>query len=164
MKSLIPFSIVLLFAVVSVSCKNHQSAEEKIPSADSLLAGIERGACFGRCPEYKAFVYTSGYAEFLGIRNLGRLGKYYVRLTPDQLNDVKALLKEYQMAEADSEYVNKRLADFPAYFLTIRDNKGSRKILVNHEAPPENIVGFTKSIDRWFEKLPWIQVQKGAED
>jgi hypothetical protein len=153
--------LFLLFAGVFFSCKsqNAVSNTEKIPE-DSILTGIERGPCFGRCPEYKAVVYITGLAEYYGRKNTERIGFYQARLTPQQLADVKTLLTSNKMDLADSAYVNPYIADYPAYFLMVRDSRGSRQVLVNHEEPPANVRQFTEDLDKMISTFSWVEVNR----
>lgn len=144
------------------SCKQRQSTASsssngtsELQLQDSLLVSIRRGACFGRCPEYEASIYKSGFAEYKGVANVKKLGTWTTRLSPEQLKEMVALIRESKMEEKDSAYVNKYLADFPAYYLWIADLKPRRQILVNHEAPPEQISEFTSLLDKLLESLQW---------
>jgi hypothetical protein len=152
---------LLLFAGVLFSCKsqNTVSNTERIPE-DSTLTGIERGPCFGRCPEYKAVIYVTGFAEYYGRRNTDKLGYFQAKLSPQQLADVKTLMTRYNMDLADSAYVNPYIADYPAYFLMVRDSRGSRQVLVNHEDPPVNIREFTFELDKMLPSFPWVEVTR----
>lgn len=154
---------VLSLAGTLLSCKPSREAGSKVVGADSILTGIERGPCFGKCPEYKSVIYTTGFAEYYGRRNNPRLGYFQCRLSPEKLAEVKSLMKQYAIAEADSEYVNKYLADFPAYWLMVRDDKGSRRVHVNHEDPPANIRDYTAEIDKLVEGLPWKEITRAGD-
>lgn len=125
---------------------------------DSLLAGIRRGACFGKCPQYEAMIYQSGYATYTGEQNVTRTGKWQAWMDKAQLSAVESLLEESGTERWDSVYVNKYLADFPVLFLWVRQQGGSRRIMVNHEAPPEEITGFAKGLDQLLSGLDWRKV------
>jgi hypothetical protein len=163
MKNGLAFMTVFSLAGIMLSCKPSLEAGANKAGADSVLTGIERGPCFGKCPEYKAVIYTTGFAEYYGRRNNPRQGYFQCRLSPEKLSEVKSLMKQYHMAEADSEYVNKFLADFPAYWLMVRDAKGSRKVLVNHQEPPYDILDYTVEIDKLVEGLPWKEIVRSGD-
>lgn len=134
-----------------------------VDSGDTLLAGIKRGPCFGKCPQYEAMIYHSGYATYLGERNVSRIGKWDSRLDDEQLSLVKSILKDSGADRWDSVYVNKYLADFPVLFLWISRDGTSRRITINHEAPPEEITGFARELDRLLSGLDWKKVDGGDD-
>lgn len=149
--------LAILFMAGWASCKSPAATVQENATGDTVLTGLERGPCFGQCPQYKVIIYTTGFAEYYGERNTPRLGYYQARLKAEELKAFSDLLVKYHMSDADSEYVNTRLADYPAYWLTVSDKKGSRRILVNHEEPPQRIVEFTAELDRLIGLIPWIQ-------
>jgi len=108
-------------------------------------------------------IYRSGYATFNGERNVSRLGKWESRLDDGQISLLKSMLKDYGADRWDSAYVNKYLADFPVLFLWAPQNGVSRRILINHEAPPEEITGFARELDRLLSGLIWLKVAAGDD-
>jgi len=165
------FLITSLWAFSLCGCSSGQSATGQevdlksriVDSEDTLLAGIIRGPCFGKCPQYEAMIYRSGYATFNGERNVSRLGKWESRLDDGQISLLKSMLKDYGADRWDSAYVNKYLADFPVLFLWAPQNGVSRRILINHEAPPEEITGFARELDRLLSGLIWLKVAAGDD-
>ncbi len=160
------FLLLLFLSLTVVSCKCHeksQAADKAITqevkntqtAVDSLLAGISRGACFGACPQYKATVYKSGFALYEGERNVKKTGTWSATLSKEQLNELLGFLRVYKMEEKDSAYINKYLADYPAYYLWICDRKPRREILINHEAPPVEIIEYTKLFEKLLDQLQW---------
>ncbi len=156
----------IAFQMFATGCKSRQQGREKtavaveladsvrIP-ADSLLVAIQRGACFGACPQFKATVYKSGFAVYEGEKNVKKLGKWTSFLSPEKMNSLLSAIRGYKMEEKDSAYVNKYLADFPAYYLWISDKKPRKEILVNHEAPPVDITEFTTLLQRLLDEVKW---------
>lgn len=134
-----------------------------VNAGDTLLAGIKRGPCFGKCPQYVAMIYQSGYATYDGERNVSRIGKWESRLDDGPLSLLKSMLKDSGADRWDSAYVNKYLADFPVLFLWISHEGASRRIMINHEAPPEKITGFARELDRLLSGLTWKKVD-GDDD
>ncbi|MBL7924772.1 MAG: hypothetical protein JNL88_11285 [Bacteroidia bacterium] len=170
-------SSFLLFFLLACSfaffpaCKSHKpetaagaKPEVAVQTKDSLLAGISRGACFGACPQYKAMVYKSGYATYEGERHVKKTGTWSAQLNDEQLQSLYALIRQYKMEEKDTAYINKYLADYPAYLLWISDFRARRQILVNHEAPPVEISEFTQLFERILDQLKWQQQSKARRD
>ena len=160
------FASLFLFLSLAglISCKSTaSSSDNNRVQGDSILVGLERGPCFGQCPQFKATIYTTGFAEYYGERNTPMTGYYQAKIPKEKVQEFEGLLKRYNMAEADSAYVNKLLADYPAYWLTVSDTKGSRRILVNHEEPPVFIMDFTAELERMISQIPWKQAKKSDD-
>lgn len=162
-KCIFLLSLIALVAF-SWSCKSSADTATSAAPGDTVMAGIERGPCFGRCPQYKAMFYTTGFATYEGIRNTSREGVYNARLSQEMLLEIKDALSRNNMAAADSEYVNKLLADYPAFWLWISDKKGSRKIHVNHEKPPVTIDDYAHTMDNLIERIDWKLVSGPSTD
>jgi hypothetical protein len=158
-------SVLFIAATLTLSCKTKKSGSSSTNNStvnsgssyveDSLLVAISRGACFGACPQFKATVYKSGFAVYEGEKNVKKTGTWTARLSNQQLDDLIKVIRNYKMEEKDSAYVNKYLADYPAYFLWISDKKPRKEILINHEAPPVDIVEFTQIYERLLDSLQW---------
>ena len=143
-----------------IACSTNKRAgasSEKVYTKDSLLAAIERGACFGRCPEYKATIYKSGYAEYTGRRNVEKIGSYFGRLSNEELLTLKTLMRSNKMEEKDTAYINKYLADFPGWALWVSDLKPTKTIVISHEAPPAEITDFGKGLDQALNSIKWVK-------
>lgn len=156
--------VLALFAAF-LSCgtakKSAQSNDEQ--GADSVLAAIDRGACFGRCPEFYACVSKSRTAWYKGRRNVKKTGVWKAQLSEEQYSEVLNLVRSYKVEQMDTAYINKYLADFPAYELWVSDHKPLKHILINHEAPPEEITGFTKRFEEFLDRTRWEQVSAGDQ-
>jgi hypothetical protein len=154
-------SCLILLAATSCS-STKKSAVILQYQKDSLLVAIERGACFGACPEFKATVYKSGLAIYQGRRHVNLVGAYQAKLTKSQLDSLLNYIRSERVEDFDSAYVNPRLADFPAYFLWISDVKPTKQILVSHEAPPEKVTAFTKEVENVVNGLDWKKISESV--
>ena len=149
------FSGLLLAAV---SCSSSRIASYRQYQSDSLLVAIERGACFGACPEFKAVIYKSGFAVYQGRRHVNLIGTFNAHLSSCKMDSLLAFIRREKVEEFDSAYVNPHLADFPAYFMWISDIKSSHQILVSHEAPPEKVQSLTNRIETVVNGLEWKKI------
>ncbi len=163
------FSFALLMAMSSCKSQKTASAKESLPSGestfiDTLLVKIKREACFGRCPQYYATVYKSGFAEYYGEMNVKKVGQWYARLSSEQLTFLLDAIRENKMETMDTAYSNPYLADFPVYSLWVADKKPRKKILLNHESPPVPITEFTQIFEGLLDQLRWEQQAKARKD
>lgn len=154
----LPLFLLLLAAAITCRSAKTPDTQVQIQGKDSVLTAIDRGACFGRCPDYYACVSKSKTAWYRGRRNVKKTGLWKSPLTEAQYQEVLDLLRNYRVEQWDSAYINPYLADFPAYQLWVSDQKPLKRILVNHEAPPEDVTAFTKRLEGFFDRLRWEQV------
>ncbi|CAN5476560.1 hypothetical protein BH11BAC2_BH11BAC2_05940 [soil metagenome] len=163
MKNYSSFLIIIAFAISS-SCAphKHQNAPNKISTTseptDSLLTSIERGACFGACPEYQANIYKSGFAEYFGRKNVKNLGYFIGKVPKEQMQELLELIRTNKIEELDSNYVNKHLADYPSYSIRIADKKPRRMIQVMEPNPPAQLSAFTSLLDRIVSQIEWTRM------
>lgn len=170
-QQLIPICFIAALAVMGCKSRKSEKASavevqtertREVAAQDSLLIAIKRNACFGACPQYTATVFKNGYTLYEGERNVKKIGKWKSQLTRQQIDELTLALRENKMEEKDSAYINKYLADYPVYFLWVSDKKSRRQIEINHEAPPVEIVEFTKIFERMLDQLHWSQVSGKA--
>ncbi|MBK7682077.1 MAG: hypothetical protein IPJ26_06225 [Bacteroidetes bacterium] len=163
------FSFALLLAMSS--CKSHKNtspsgSESNVEATpvDTLLVMIKREACFGRCPQYYATVYKSGFAEYYGEMNVKKIGQWYARLSSEQLAYLVKAISDNKIEAMDTSYSNPYLADFPVYSLWIADKNPRKKILLNHESPPVPIIEFTQVFEELLDQLRWDHHPKARKD
>jgi hypothetical protein len=142
--------------------ENKQSSNQF--KGDSLLVEVERSACFGACPEYKLSIYKSGFAVLNGVRNIGQIGIFYGNLSPDQLKELTTFIRENKIEEKDSVYVNKYLADFPAFTIYVSDIYPTKKIFVNHEAPPQDLHLLKETLNNLISRITWTKTGESSKD
>ncbi|MBK9638960.1 MAG: hypothetical protein IPO63_14585 [Bacteroidetes bacterium] len=163
------FSFALLMVVSSCKSQKNASSNENASavnttSIDTLLVKIKREACFGRCPQYYATIYKTGFAEYYGEMNVKKVGQWYARLSPEQLASLFDAIRENKMEAMDTSYSNPFLADFPTYSLWIADKNPRKKILLNHESPPVQIIEFTQVLEGLLDQLRWEHHPKARKD
>ncbi|HSD73584.1 MAG TPA: DUF6438 domain-containing protein [Steroidobacteraceae bacterium] len=58
------------------------------PLDDSTVITLQRGPCFGDCPEYTVTVYGSGRVEFVGTRFVCAPGHRRAQASPDEVRSL----------------------------------------------------------------------------
>ena len=100
---------VFLVIVFFLGC----NSSKQINSSPQLLFSIEKGPCFGACPEYKLEVFNNGDAHLTGIRNVAQVGEFKTHIPDSLLSEMKKSIGAMDIASLDTNYVNKYLTDFP---------------------------------------------------
>ncbi|MFM7015644.1 MAG: DUF6438 domain-containing protein [Bacteroidota bacterium] len=120
-----------------------------------LLFSIEKGPCFGTCPEYKVEVWASGKAIYKGVRNVQTLGVLETQISDSLLNVFKNSLSKIDLESLDSSYVNKYLTDFPPVDLCFDVNAKRKCIHVFHENPPLEIKAIIDKVGVMENSIQW---------
>lgn len=120
-----------------------------------LLFSIEKGPCFGTCPEYKVEVYSSGEAHFNGIRNVEHVGEFQTKLHAELIKEIADSIDALNIAALDSNYVNKYLTDFPATDLGFEIKGVKKRIHIFHESPPQEIQKVMDVINTFENRINW---------
>lgn len=159
---LLSFIAGLLLPSVITSCKVKGDIEKKEKSyssagltSDSLLVELQRGACFGACPQFVFSVYKSGFAVYQGERHTRRIGEWNAEVNKTQLEEIHSAMAVAKMEQRDTAYINKYLADYPAFFITVCDKLPRKRIYINHDQPPAEITTFVSELERIMESLVW---------
>lgn len=156
MKYLILAFSICLFGLSISGCKTAKTvtttngtttaAEETIvSSAPEMLASIQRTACYGQCPMYKATFMDNGEVKYVGKRFVDKLGTYSGLISEEQILEMKRMIKEYDYFSLDSLYPTP-ISDFPSCITEARLNGISKKI-VDRRNPPENLKSFERYLD-----------------
>jgi hypothetical protein len=128
---------------------------KKSNSSPQLLFSIEKGPCFGACPEYKLEVFTNGEAHLTGIRNVAQVGEFKTHISDSLLSEMKKSIGAMDIASLDTNYVNKYLTDFPAIDLYF-DLKSERKhIHIFHQQPPQEISDLLRLLEGFENDIDW---------
>ncbi|MFN8154454.1 MAG: DUF6438 domain-containing protein [Bacteroidia bacterium] len=153
--------IVLVF--IFSACKTRTSETVTSPASavpgDSLLVSLQRGACFGACPQFTCTIYKTGLAVYDGERNVKKTGIWKAQVSTETLSALVGLIRNYKVEEKDTVYINKYLADYPAFFITVSDQKPARRIYVNHDQPPVEITEFVSELEKTMDALEWKNLQ-----
>lgn len=169
-KSLIVFVILAVFS----SCKTSRQTTETQPETtttvdtktevaaapqtqDSLVAYLERTACYGQCPMYKFSIYSSGYAIYEGKRFVEKIGTYEARIAASVLEEIKTKARAINYFGFRDEYP-KTASDFPATKTSIILD-GKRKDIMNGTGAPSALKEFEKYLDSVKDETDWKQVQ-----
>ncbi|MFM2156478.1 MAG: hypothetical protein RL516_1227 [Bacteroidota bacterium] len=139
-------AILFLFGCKSVN---------QITQDNHLLFSIEKGPCFGACPEYKIEVFTNGEAHLKGIRNVEHVGEFKKQLPAEFIQEIANSIKALDIAALDSNYVNEYLTDFPATDLGFDINGVQKRIHVFHESPPQRIQKVMDVINGYENRIKW---------
>ena len=155
MRNLFPILAIGSLALFAFSCKSTKStasatteastAAATIQSEPQMLASIERTACYGRCPMYKATFMDNGEVIYVGKRFVEKIGTYRTLLSAEEVQQIEKNIVAYNYFGLDSLYPTP-ISDFPSVITEAYLN-GKRKKVVDMRNPPENLSDFEKFLD-----------------
>jgi hypothetical protein len=160
MKNLFPVLTISVIALFALSCKSNKDAATAAPITQNsvntsvqtepqILASIERTACYGQCPMYKAIFMDNGEVKYVGKRFVEKIGTYRTLLSEEEVLEIHKKVVEYDYFALDSLYPTP-ITDFPSCLTEVNLN-GKRKKVINRRSPPDNLKAFEKFLDGLLE-------------
>lgn len=126
-----------------------------------MLATIQRTACYGQCPMYKATFLDNGEVIYIGKRFVENIGTYKTLISGEEVLDIKKKITEYDYFGLDSLYPTP-IADFPSC-ITEASLNGNMKKVIDRRNPPVNLKSFEKFLDGLLEGREWEKVSDETE-
>lgn len=163
MKTIIPL-ILLGLSVLAVSCKSTKEStssttqiiENVEQTAPQMLASINRTACYGKCPMYKATFMDNGEVFYVGKRFVDNIGTYKTLITSEEVEAIKKEIVSANYFELDSLYPTP-ISDFPSCITEAQLN-GQRKKIVDRRNPPAELKTFEKYLDTLLKDRKWEKI------
>ncbi|HEX5003475.1 MAG TPA: DUF6438 domain-containing protein [Bacteroidia bacterium] len=149
------FAVAIIIAVTSCSRKKAVEESTAATTADSLVAYIERTPCFGRCPNYSIRLYQSGYAVYEGYNNVPNIGRYFTRISGQEVKSIGEKAKALHFFELNDSYRNPHLTDFPTVFIEVNYDHLHKKIVHYDADPPKALLEMEDFIDAVFKDRKW---------
>ncbi|NII11955.1 hypothetical protein HBF24_14885 [Oleiagrimonas sp. C23AA] len=95
-------------------------------SPDMVLR-IERGPCFGACPEYSVTVLGDGSVTFIGHRHVASMGVHKRQMAPADYARLVKAVDGMDIYALDENYAVKA-TDQPTSYITVIGPKGAKRI------------------------------------
>lgn len=110
------------------------------------LVWLRAGGCHGTCPIYQFVVYVDGHVHYNGTRFTDLIGKYRKELNATQLDQIRQILREANLAQFNPQY-GESGNDFPSQYIIAKLDGRRTAIDVYHNAPPAFDSLFTRLRD-----------------
>jgi hypothetical protein len=122
------------------------------PAAHALVASIQRGPCFGRCPVYEARLYADGVVAWNGVRAVAVTGQATATVSPATVAEVRAALARAGFAQLQPRYDQPRVDDLP--WVEVGD--GARRVRRTTDVAPAALLTLEAELDRLLGTAGWI--------
>lgn len=177
--------IVLTFACLLTSCKTTEEvsstaetpkevivtetpvivdlvAEEVADtSSREFFASIKKSACFGKCPTYEMTIYSDGFVELNGIRNIAYSGNYTTQLTEAEVHHFRIKANRIGYMDMEDSY-DCTISDVPSVTTSIDLNGVKKSVFRRCDFPPI-ILQFEELFDVLLKNKKWSAVDAAAE-
>ncbi len=118
--------IIVLFAFVSIQCKN--TPQKSRAELEETLFYIKTTECMGTCPVYTFTIFTNGACTYQGTANVAKIGSFVGKLTSEQLNKLKTQLISSDFLNLDIKS-NALVKDLPSTYLYYNNGEQDKTIL-----------------------------------
>jgi hypothetical protein len=144
---------VTAFAVFLISC----GGSKVLFDQKGVVAAIEKGSCFGKCPVYKMEIFRDGKVVYEGKRHTKKLGVYSKTITQKEL---AAISKEFKAAGFDTlpNSYESLVADLPSTMLYF-GNGAKGKTVIGKENRPQKVLKIQYALERIADSDGWLMVQ-----
>lgn len=170
MRPLLMSLSIAALTFAAIGCKSNKDATSASATKENstsmqtepqLLSSIERTACYGQCPMYKATFFDNGEVQYVGKRFVENIGTYKTLLSAEDVLDIKKKITESDYFGLDSLYPTP-IADFPSC-ITEASLNGNTKRVVDRRNPPDNLLGFERFLDSLLKDRDWEKVSDNTD-
>jgi hypothetical protein len=119
-------------------------------TAGTLVASLERTACYGTCPIYKIWIFSDGTVKYEGKRFVKKTGAAVGKLAPKALAQLAKVFARADFFALDEKYERSDITDGPSAIVFYDD--GTRRKTISHyhgdTSAPESLRKLEDEIDR----------------
>lgn len=132
-----------------MSASNNSTEKTQQAAEPQLLASIQRTACYGQCPIYKATFMDNGEVKYVGKHFVENVGTYSTLISAEEVKSIEERITEYDYYSLDSLYPT-MVADFPSCITEVNLD-GNYKRVIDRRNPPKNLKLFEQFLDGLLE-------------
>lgn len=126
---------LLLALLALVGCKRENSPAPVGEQAEPLIT-MEKTECFGTCPVYTIRIFADGRAEYEGIKNVQKIGRYQQQLSTETIDSLILAFEAAGFWQMEDEYVAE-VTDLPTTYVAFHHQGRSKKIKDLIDAPQQ---------------------------
>lgn len=149
--------LVLLLALITIasSCKSVKiGGDEK-----GVIATIERGSCFGKCPVYVMEIYKDGKVLYEGKRYTKKVGVYRKNI---EMKEVKAIVKAFETEKFmtfENEY-SSDIQDLPSVTISFHDGTTLKRV-IGKDKKPGGFIKIQSMLEKLADSDDWATIKAG---
>jgi Domain of unknown function (DUF6438) len=121
---------------------------------------LERGGCFGTCPQYTVKITSDGRVRYFGERFVSRLGAHTGHILPYRFRQLAEFIHDSGVAGFHDDYKDISVTDMETtYTLFVID--GTEKLISNYaNSGPATLWAIEQLIDKLVSETKWDPPKK----
>lgn len=129
-----------------------------------VVASIERTGCYGKCPNYKAKIFSNGLVLYEGKSHVQKEGIYEAYIIQNQVDSLIAQADSIRFFDLSAAYPANgiEIYDLPNTNTFIKSEDYEKTITNNHNAP-KALRSYETYFERILEQLDWKRVENVEE-
>ena len=129
-----------------------------------VVASIERTGCYGKCPNYKAKIFSNGLVLYEGKSHVEKQGIFEAYIVQNQVDSLIAQADSISFFELSAAYPidGIELYDLPNTNTFIKSEDYEKTITNNHNAP-KALRNYESYFETILEQLDWKRVENVEE-
>lgn len=122
--------------------------------AELILVSLSKTPCFGVCPSFNFTVFANGTAQYDGLSNVTRLGKYKAKISKEEINQLLNEASAVGYFSLNDKYDNEFVTDLPSATTYLNLEGKEKKVVCRYECDAR-IKKVNKMIEVLIEKTKW---------
>lgn len=144
----------------SATPESSTTVTKSVAEGPQVVASIERTACFGQCPIYRATFYDNGEVRYVGRHFVEMVGTFATLISTEELAEIDAFADTIGYHSFKDAYPTP-ITDFPTCITSHR--KGDKvKTILNGEHAPSDLIGFERMLDGLLRDRDWSLVSEST--
>lgn len=153
-------TVNLLLVLTSLtSCRTQKEGAGAVPPKSNspvVVATIERTACFGKCPMFKATFFSDGTVHYEGKRFVANEGLFTIKISNDEVNSIFAEADKLGYWGLDDRY-DSSVTDFPSCITSVTKNDKTKSVY-NRVGGPKSLKAFERHLESLLEEKEYVPV------
>lgn len=135
------------------------------PVIPSVMAKLQRKACFGKCPVFELRIYEDGLVIYNGKNHVPRVGWHEAQLDSSAVQYLQKRANDIGFFEMKPTYppYGQVISDVPTTITYIKKAE-QEKTIINHHSSPVRLQRFERYIDTLMDTLSWKWVEKPSRE
>lgn len=122
--------------------------------AELILVSLSKTPCFGACPSFNFTVFANGTAQYDGLSNVARLGKYKAKINKEDVNQLLNEASAVGYFSLKDKYDSEFVSDVPSATTYLNLEGKEKKVICRYECD-DRIKKVNKMIEVLIEKIKW---------
>jgi len=132
-----------------------------VPFTPTVVAGLKREACYGKCPAFELKLYSDGTVKYNGKANVQNLGCFIAYAGKQMVVEIQTRAEAIGYFNLNDQYPlagKQQIYDVPKTTTFIKVDGREHRISNRHDSPPA-LFKFENYIESLIENLTWKPIR-----